>query len=375
MPKVIDNRYKTYERWISMPYGGQISTSENRHGYAGTLLQVTHYPEERRRKPADLFREGTALGVYYSKVVDPMIERITHTQYETLIHQFPASLLGAADTAVLPSDDRVRNQVLNQLIQRIKNQNVNLAVSLAEYRSTANTVADLARNISRVIVQPKARLGLYLAKKLQNGMPHTFWRTRVKRLRSRRERDAVNSFLAYSYGLRPIMSDIHGSLKSLNETLADGYEQRVRLSLTKSTTNRVTYPEVACEGTLKTSFKVDCKYVVNANVQRLAQVGITNPASAAYELIPYSFVFDWVIPVGDYLASLDASIGIESIIRIEGLKEQRDWFSSKGNTVHELFKARSAPISGLPTFQLMYTPSDSVTNLVSAIALLRQRSL
>lgn len=39
------------------------------------------------------------------------------------------------------------------------------------------------------------------------------------------------------------------------------------------------------------------------------QLGLTNPAQLAWELVPFSFVVDWFIPVGDFFAQLDATLG------------------------------------------------------------------
>lgn len=40
-----------------------------------------------------------------------------------------------------------------------------------------------------------------------------------------------------------------------------------------------------------------------------AALGLTNPASVAWELVPFSFVVDWFAPVGDWLNALDATLG------------------------------------------------------------------
>lgn len=40
-----------------------------------------------------------------------------------------------------------------------------------------------------------------------------------------------------------------------------------------------------------------------------SRLGITNPALIAWELLPWSFVADWFVPVGDYLSLLDATLG------------------------------------------------------------------
>jgi hypothetical protein len=38
--------------------------------------------------------------------------------------------------------------------------------------------------------------------------------------------------------------------------------------------------------------------------------GISNPALVAWELVPFSFVADWFVPVGDWLKQLDALLGL-----------------------------------------------------------------
>lgn len=58
----------------------------------------------------------------------------------------------------------------------------------------------------------------------------------------------------------------------------------------------------------------------SATLKSSAALGITNPLATAWELIPYSFVLDWVIGVGEYLNNLDALVGIEECIIRSGYK-------------------------------------------------------
>jgi hypothetical protein len=46
-----------------------------------------------------------------------------------------------------------------------------------------------------------------------------------------------------------------------------------------------------------------------SGLQTLQQLGITNPVGLIWELIPYSFIVDWFVPIGDYLSSLDRFLG------------------------------------------------------------------
>lgn len=49
---------------------------------------------------------------------------------------------------------------------------------------------------------------------------------------------------------------------------------------------------------------------VNPNLLLAKQLGLTNPAHVAWDAVPMSFVVDWFLPVGQYLKSFDASLGI-----------------------------------------------------------------
>lgn len=376
MPKTTSVLHPTYLRVTTFPKEGPVSSHSERVGIAGEYQQVSYFPEGRRRKPSDLFGSGTALMSINKTITDPVIEQVVHDVHETRVYQYPVSWLGNAETASLPRDTRLGYRLNNQLYANIKSQNLNLAVSLAEFRSTANTVGDLAKNVASFLLQPKARLGMQVARSLQHRFQRERWRERVRTLKSTREKDAVNSYLAYSYGLVPMMSDITGSLEQLNRVLEDGYTRTMVLRGKSDLTARQVHQYSTCNGVLQTNMKVMCRYTVDTRVQGLAQVGITNPAAAVYEMIPYSFVFDWIIPVGDYLSSLDALTGVSNIVRVEGMKEDRTWSSSRGHRVVETFKFRTAPQVGEPpAFKLMYEPSRSIRNLASAIALLRQRHL
>jgi hypothetical protein len=62
--------------------------------------------------------------------------------------------------------------------------------------------------------------------------------------------------------------------------------------------------------TIKVKLGVRFK-VVSSGIQELAALGITNPALLAWELLPYSFVVDWFLPIGDWVSTWDATLGTE----------------------------------------------------------------
>jgi hypothetical protein len=59
-------------------------------------------------------------------------------------------------------------------------------------------------------------------------------------------------------------------------------------------------------GTSRLVYKVQ-----NMDLAAFASLGLTNPLEIVWELLPYSFVLDWLVPVGRYLSVLDADMGLQ----------------------------------------------------------------
>jgi len=39
-------------------------------------------------------------------------------------------------------------------------------------------------------------------------------------------------------------------------------------------------------------------------------IGLVNPAAILWELVPYSFVVDWIVPIGQFLENISAGVGL-----------------------------------------------------------------
>jgi hypothetical protein len=71
--------------------------------------------------------------------------------------------------------------------------------------------------------------------------------------------------------------------------------------------NTATY---TVKGSRRSRVKLWCRYL-NPHAHAAQQVGITNPLLYAWEVIPFSFVFDWFLSVGDYLTAQTALQGVQ----------------------------------------------------------------
>lgn len=204
----------------------------------------------------------------------------------------------------------MQSGLITKLYAKCKNQSVNLAVALAEYKQTAATFVDLLSRVGRALLQMK-RLQLVRAAQI---------------LFPRGPKDLANDWLVLQYGIKPLLSDIDGAAKYLAMPEPKTYDIIVRKKVVIPKTyidsrNPRHYGPVFCktdvytEGHVETVIKVRVK--IKASFQGidrdLSRLGFENLNSVAWETIPFSFIADWVIPIGSYLNDTDAFNGLEIV--------------------------------------------------------------
>lgn len=122
--------------------------------------------------------------------------------------------------------------------------------------------------------------------------------------------------------------------------------------------------------------------VTNKNAYLLNRMGLINPASVAWEVIPFSFAIDWFLPVSSFLSSYTDQVGW-SVDRLHiSMKDtcgntwiiQNEWDTPENNVrISSAYRFQrdlsgSLPIPGL--FDRRGTGIKSLTRGATAIALL-----
>jgi hypothetical protein len=143
-------------------------------------------------------------------------------------------------------------------------------------------------------------------------------------------KDISASWLELQYGWAPLLSDVFESAKAyeaLTKNKNPTYSQRVFKS--KTFTRGGNYGNNLYSGRQKStaSLLIICKYSSPPPPAR--SLGLTDPASIVWELIPFSFVVDWFIPIGNYLDVINT---VPSVLNASFLRSiaQRDTLSFKG---------------------------------------------
>lgn len=193
---------------------------------------------------------------------------------------------------------------------RVRDQRAGLAETLSEVGKTIDMCTGLVSTVVRAVRQVRRKKFFEAAR--------TLGLSRVPKGVSPK-RDWAGNWLEYRYGWLPLYSEVYGLMtlaydfgKTPKVCHATGHAQ----DLWKSSST------VDGSGTMTTdggpgAYKItrtttyDCSYVINyiytienETLLQASRLGLGNPAGIAWELVPFSFVVDWFINVGDVLDTL-----------------------------------------------------------------------
>jgi hypothetical protein len=198
---------------------------------------------------------------------------------------------------------------------RLKNMKVDLGVAFAERKATSNMLGDVARRMARSVRE--LRRGNFRNGARALGIIHDPGKPRGS--------NWTNHWLQLQYGWKPLLSDVYGSCDALSKREQSDWRVTSKAQRNDElVTESATYPG----GTTYPTSDYDAYHCVarryrgvftridalpqNDLAMSLTSLGVTNPLLVAWELVPYSFVVDWCLPVGAWLSSLDALLGYGS---------------------------------------------------------------
>lgn len=200
-------------------------------------------------------------------------------------------------------------KLISKLVDDIRGHDFNAAVAAAEFGQTKglilNTLSGLrgivqgtrARNIAMVT---RAFAAMTSGKKLT-----TIAKSTVK------AGDISGTVLATYYGWIPLFQDIYEAMRAYETRTAGPRSIRYGVGITGPKEFRtIVNPGIygASNPANKVfwrghrSVRLEVEFLEELSLAR--SLGLYNPASVLWEKLPWSFVFDWFIPIGSYLDAL-----------------------------------------------------------------------
>lgn len=204
-----------------------------------------------------------------------------------------------------PPDDLL-NRASTELLGKIARQDINLGSNAVELRSSVGMVARRAIQLLKAFKAVKRMdlRGFFGAL----GLPR----------RGRKPGDTPSSlWLEYVYGWLPLCQDIYAGTQLISQGSAEprsvifSATRQVSRSANRNGTysygSNTPYPwsrTSSCRVRAKAWYRI-----TDQSARMYQRIGLTNPLQWAWEALPYSFVIDWFLPVGNFLLGLTAMQG------------------------------------------------------------------
>jgi hypothetical protein len=282
---------------------------------------------------------------------------------------------------------------------KLKDQKINLAQAFAERQQTVNLIGDTAGRIARSLMALKKGDIRKAAEALKVKPPK-----RVPKGKYAKDRMS-NEWLALQYGWNPLLNDVYGGAEALAEkdmaepnryivTVKAGKKAKDSRRVVKDggrlSDDYLNYRQIGLSR-MKYGVRVSLSYVEdNTFTAEMASLGLTNPALLAWELMPWSFVVDWFLPLGNWISAMDATLGwnfkgghyttLEEVTHrrfyrtrewklLDGLKKPRYSAISFDEIVSERYGYRGV-YSSSPIPKITIKNPLSTTHALNALALL-----
>lgn len=366
----------------------------------------------------------------YSRVVDRVTsDAITVEDTKTTLPRVSLSttLYRIKGSPPIPSSISARSIAVNRCLARLKDMSVNLGAAIGEGGQTISLLLTAVRRlatsrkfVARSFDAYRKLAQLELRALSASGDKLTRIQSQIEKTRSLYRGNLSSSvralgsqgkninltqlslkkptsisglWLELQYGWLPLIQDVHDLVGHFEKTQRVGLirvsgsssEQSNKIS-SAGTTGLYSLPHKSYGES-----STHCRCVIfaeldNKFLQQAAQLGLTNPASIAWELTPYSFIVDWFLPIGKFLDNLDAWFGYAFISgcittrvsatsstvvsdttskRVLGSRAVSRQYYSKSREVLTGF-----PMPGIPVFK----NPVSTKHFLNALALLAQHS-
>lgn len=209
-----------------------------------------------------------------------------------------------------PGQDWTANdelRLLGKLGDKIRGHDFNAGIALGTGHQTAALIGSSAARLANGLRALKSGLGPKAIVNALNGAKgRASGRGRERpTLDEHRDVEMSRRWLEASYGWMPLLSDVHGAAQAL--ALHVQKVQQVTFTARHSSEWRVI--------DRKDSYHTSHEFVRNRKQivytferesdlpSEFVKLGLTDPLSVAWELVPWSFAIDWFLPIGSMLRS------------------------------------------------------------------------
>lgn len=332
--------YPKFDSYLVNPVESSLSrlSSVSPHRrYVRTLRREGYVRTIWKKPPKRHFVEDHAYSTSWVEYLDPVMHwsfpNSPLQEYEGLV----LSCFGGPPNFVDPWNDSDQLALLGKLREKLVGSNFNAGVFIAEGKESLGLVRESARRIAKALTSLKrGRVDLAVRRLIGTNVSDNdirqrrleFYRrlgrkpppqVKLKKLRPGevyQDSQLDNAWLSIQYGWLPLLSDAHSGAEAIAHFVDEPGVYEVRVSRYAGGKRELANSPTGDQYYLLRP-RVKHVYSRRQIIARLREkdvaklTGLTDPLSIAWELVPYSFVVDWFIPIGQYLEARGMSHALE----------------------------------------------------------------
>lgn len=238
----------------------------------------------------------------------------TTYQFNSATHRIAG--MGNVSTQLWNANDQIA--LINKHKEKVQGSDFNLGIVLGEGHETLRMIGDSAIRIAKSIHHLRKGDMAGGARALFEGTSRSPIRSykSMKDFRNITEANVYARWLELQYGWRPLLQDVESGMHFIAHHVEVPRKFIVRATRRKekkftyhNDLNRNNDPAMVPFKAYTDSvgyimYRKTLHVVMTPDPPSLAQqLGLLDPLSVAWELMPFSFVADWFIPVGQYLSA------------------------------------------------------------------------
>lgn len=306
----------------------------------------------------------------------------TPQRFKGALHDFASAMGGVLQRPSLDLDGNLVDIANLSAMNKLDRRDLDLGTAWAERGKTAQLLGDIARTTMDVLKAARKGRGRDILDMF--GLSHD----------GPRGVGFVDSWLAYRYGVRPLIHDVNGAVKALTRKDISEWDVRVRGSAKRSSSKdeKVLQPNrmfrMRSTLALKARVKISCQHrPITRQQDVMWSLGLDNPLATLYKTAPYSFVLDWALPIGDWLQAVNSSkyyegwqVTTSSILleeaRVTGTSGLLDGNSYSGTCRgggYRGFRLVRRALGGMPLLGLPVKDPRSLLHMADSLSLLASR--
>lgn len=184
-----------------------------------------------------------------------------------------------------------------KLVDKVRMHDFNLASFAGESRQLVSLIRSTVTTLKRALIYNRFATNREQYRKVMEIFG-------VRDHRSSYSKDYAQRWLEMQYGWIPLIDDVYSSAIAFERASAPPRRKVYRVSSSSSSPidTSASPSFYSGKGTMKTTVRYIYELVESLSNTR--QLGLENPLPALWEIMPYSFVLDWFIPIGTYLDNL-----------------------------------------------------------------------